>query len=125
MKKDDGLDDDCDFKNTLPGHLGAFTLSNSRRNMNDFVREIRGFYSNNIYYTDTDSLYIEKKHWDVLDKAKLVGEDLCEGKNDYKSGGILEGLLQAPKKIFNEFLMDLVLQKSIKLSRSSMIVYGS
>ena len=99
MKRNDGLDDDCDFKNTLPGQLGAFTLSNSKRIMNNFVREIRGFYNNNIYYTDTVSLYIEKKHWDVLDKAKLVGEELCEGKNDYKSGGILEGLFLAPKKI--------------------------
>ena len=24
MKKDDGLDDDCDIKNTLPADLGAF-----------------------------------------------------------------------------------------------------
>ena len=30
MKKDDGLDDDCDFKNTLPAVLGAFILSNSK-----------------------------------------------------------------------------------------------
>ena len=31
MKKDDGLDDDCDIKNTLPAVLGAFILSNSKR----------------------------------------------------------------------------------------------
>ena len=30
MKKDDGLDDDCDIKNTLPAVLGAFILANSR-----------------------------------------------------------------------------------------------
>ena len=24
VKEDDGLDDDCDNKNTLPAHLGAF-----------------------------------------------------------------------------------------------------
>ena len=63
MKKDDGLDDDCDVKNTLPAVLGAFILGNSRRIMNKFIREINGFYNNNIYYTDTDSLYIEKKVW--------------------------------------------------------------
>ena len=28
MKKDEGLDDDCDIENTLSGHLGAFILSN-------------------------------------------------------------------------------------------------
>ena len=73
MKKDDGLDDDCDIKNTLPGHIRAFISSNCRRIMNNFVRETNGFYNNNIYYTDTDSLYIEKKNLDVLDKADLVG----------------------------------------------------
>ena len=60
MKKDDGLDDDCDIKNTLPAVLGAFILSNSKRIMNNFIREINGFYNNSIYYGDTDSLYIEK-----------------------------------------------------------------
>ena len=52
---------DCDFKNTLPAVLGAFILSNSKRMMNNFVREINGFCNNSIYYGDTDSLYIEKK----------------------------------------------------------------
>ena len=33
MKKDDGLDGDNDVKNTLPSHLEAFILSNSKRNM--------------------------------------------------------------------------------------------
>ena len=65
--------------------------------MNNFIREINGFYNNSIYYGDTDSLYIEKKYWDVLDKANLVGKNLCEGKNDYKTGGIFYGLFLAPK----------------------------
>ena len=97
MKKDDVLDDDCDITNTLPAVLGAFVLSNSKRNMDNFIREINGFYNNSIYYGDTDSLYIEKKYWDVLDKANLVGEDLCQGKNDYKTGGIFYVLFLAPK----------------------------
>ena len=82
MKKDDGLDDDCDIKNTVPAVLGAFILSSIKRIMNDFIREINGFYYNSIYYGDTDSLSIEKKYWDALDKANLVGEDLRQGKND-------------------------------------------
>ena len=97
MKKDDGLDDDCDIKKTLPAVLGAFILCSSKRIMNNFIREINGFYNNSIYYGDTDSLYIEKKNWDVLDKTNLVGESLCQGKNDYKTGGIFYGLLLAPK----------------------------
>ena len=36
-------------------------------------------------------MYIEKKYWGVLDKANLVGEELCQGKNDYETGGIFYG----------------------------------
>ena len=96
MKKDDGLDDDCDIKNTPPAVLGAFISSNGKRYMNNFIREINGFYKNSIYYGDTDSLYLEKKYWDVLNKANLV-ERLCQVKVDYKTGGIFYGLFLAPK----------------------------
>ena len=73
LRKDDGLDCDNDVKNTLTCQLGAFSLSNSKRIMNNFIREINGFYNNSIYYGDADSLYIERKYWDVLDQANLVG----------------------------------------------------
>ena len=86
MKKNDGLDNDCDIENTPPAVLGAFILSNSKRNMKNFIREINGFYISSINYADTDSLYIKKKYCDVLDKANLVGEEFCQGKNDYKTG---------------------------------------
>ena len=56
MKKDDGLDDDCDNKNNLHAVLVAFILSNSKGNMNIFIREKNGFYNNSIYNGDTDSL---------------------------------------------------------------------
>ena len=42
-------------------------------------------------------MYIEKKYWDVLDKANLVGDVLCHGRNDYKTGGIFYGLFLARK----------------------------
>ena len=77
--------------------MGAFILSNSKGIMNNFIREINGFYNNSIYYGDPESLYIEKKYWDVLDKANLVGKNLCQGKNDYKTVGIFYGLFLAPK----------------------------
>ena len=48
-------------------------------------------------FTDTDSLYIEKKHWDVLHKAGLVGSNLCQGKYDYKNGGVFYGLFISSK----------------------------
>ena len=73
MKNDDGLDGDNDIKNALPFHLGALIFSNSKRTMNNFIGEINKFHNHAIMYTDTDSLYIEKNYWDVLDKAGLVG----------------------------------------------------
>ena len=60
LRKDGGIDDDCDIKITLPTHSGAFILNNSKRLMNNFIREINGFYIYSIYYRETDSLYIEK-----------------------------------------------------------------
>ena len=62
MRKLEGLDDDGDIKNALPAYLEAFILSNDKRNMNNFLREINSFYNNSTYYEDTDSLYIEKKY---------------------------------------------------------------
>ena len=33
-----------------------------------------------------------------MDKANLVGDALCQGKNDYETGGIFYGLFSAPKR---------------------------
>ena len=92
-----GLEDEVKKLYTMPLHLGAFVLSNSKRIMNNFIHVIGGFYTNDVYYTDMDSLYIENKHWDNLDKAGLVGKNLLQGKNDYKDGGVFYGLFLAPK----------------------------
>ena len=97
MIDDKGLEDEIKKINTMPLHLGAFVLSNSKRIMNNFIHAIDGFYTNNVYYTDTDSLYIENKHWDKLERAGLVGKELLQGKNDYKEGGVFNGLFLAPK----------------------------
>ena len=67
--------------------------------MINFIHAIGGFYSNDVYYTETDSSYTENKHWDKLNKAGLVVKNLLQGKNDYKDGGIFYGLFLAPKKI--------------------------
>ena len=40
IKRDDGLDRDCDIKNTQIAHLGAFMLSNSERIIVNFNRKI-------------------------------------------------------------------------------------
>ena len=98
MKDDEGLEDKVRKNNTLPLQLAVFILSNSKRIMNSFIHAINGFFTNDVYYTDTDSLYIEDKHCYKLDKGRLVGKNLLQGKNDYKDGGIFYGLFLAPKK---------------------------
>ena len=97
MIDDPGLEDEIKKINTMPLHLGAFVLSNSKTIMNNSIHAINGFYTNNVYYTDCDSLYIENRHWEKLDQAGLVGKNLLQGKNDYKDGGIFYGLFLAPK----------------------------
>ena len=82
MKDDEGLQDGVKKVNTMLLHLGAFVLSNSKRIMNNFIHANDGFYTNGVYYTDTDSLYLENKHWDKLDKAGLVGKNRLPAKND-------------------------------------------
>ena len=56
MIDDAGLEDEVKKLNTMPLHLGAFVLSNSKRIMNNFIHANNGFYTNDVYYRDTDSL---------------------------------------------------------------------
>ena len=98
MIDDVGLEDEVKKLNSMPLHLGAFVISNSKRIMNNFIHAINAFYTNDVYYTDTDSLYIENKHWKKVDKAGLVGKGLLQGKNDYKYGRVFYGVFLAPKK---------------------------
>ena len=103
-KDNEGLEDEVKKANTLPLQLAVFILSNSKGIMNNFIHAIDGFYTNDVYYTDTVSLYIESKHWEKLDRAGLVGKNLLQGKNDYgPDAGIWYALFLAPKKILFNF----------------------
>ena len=92
-----GLEDEVKKLNNMPLHLGAFVSSNSKRNTNVFIHAINGFYTHDVYYTDTASFYLENKHWNILEEAGLVGKNLLQGKNEYKDGGIFYGLFLALK----------------------------
>ena len=98
MIDDRGLQYEVKKLNIMPLHLGAFVLSNSKRNMKTFIHANNRFYTKDVYYTDTGSLYIGSKYWDKLGNAGLVGKNLLQGKNDYKSGGVFHGLFLAPKR---------------------------
>ena len=97
MKVDEGLQDEVKKINTMPLHMGAFVLSNSKRIMNISIHAIDAFYTNDVFYTGTDSLDIENKYRNKLDKAGLVDKKRLQGKNNYKEGGIWYGFFLAPK----------------------------
>ena len=99
LEDDEGVDDYDKAKaiNTMPSHFGSYILSHSKRLMNNVFREIDGFYSNNIYYGDTDSGYIHKKHWSTLVEKGFVGKSFGLGKNDYGDSGIFYAWFLAPK----------------------------
>ena len=42
-------------------------------------------------------MYREKKYWDVLNEANLVGGNVYQDKSDYTSGGNFDGLFLSPK----------------------------
>ena len=91
LEDDEGVDDFDKVKsvNTMPSHFGSYILSHSKRSMNDVFREIYGFYSNKIFYGDTNSGYIHKKHWwSTLVEKEFVCKSLGLGKNDYGNSGI-------------------------------------
>ena len=48
MIDDPGLEDEVKKLNTMPLHLGAFVLSNSKRIMNNFIHAINGFYTHDV-----------------------------------------------------------------------------
>ena len=48
MIDDKGLEDEIKKIITMPLHLGAFVLSNSKRIMNNFIHAIDGFYTNDV-----------------------------------------------------------------------------
>ena len=72
--------------------------------MNNFISVIDGFRTKTVYYQDTDSLYIEKKHKDKLNEAGLVDKNLCQGENDYGKSCIFFNLFLAPKMKFSSTL---------------------
>ena len=68
-KLDNGLECETDFRKTMPVQLGIFNWNNIKRNMNKFICEFDVFKTNNVFFSNTDSLCVEVKLWDLLDKT--------------------------------------------------------
>ena len=89
--EDDSSIDDHGFAksiNQMSCHLGSYNFGHSKRILNNFNQEIDGFYSNIVYYGDTDSTYIHEKNWSTLVDNRFVGKSLGLGKYKYGNAGI-------------------------------------
>ena len=60
--------------------------------MNDVILCLDGFKNINVFYGDTDSIYIHKKDYEILKTKGLLGKELFQSKNDYGKSGLLYGL---------------------------------
>jgi DNA polymerase type B, organellar and viral len=89
----------CHHDNTKPISLGAFILSYSKLIMNKHIYALDGFYNHNIVYCDTDSLYIPKRMYRLLEENGLVGNQLGQSKNDYGEGLEIVEFLCVGKKM--------------------------
>ena len=79
-------------------HLGAFILSNSQRIISKLVTAIDGFNGDIVYYTDKDSIYLEKKR--VLEQESFLGKEMVQARNVYGDRGTFHGLFGATKVTF-------------------------
>ena len=94
----EGRDDNRLVKkiNKMPSHLGACTLSHSKRLIKKVIAQIDGFYSKNKYYTDTDSIHKQKREWNKLEDSGFIQDGLGFCKNDYGDDAILKVLFLGP-----------------------------
>jgi hypothetical protein len=84
-------------RDTLPKYLGIFILSYARRILNQIYSILD---PSDVYYSDTDSVYISKKNYErvLREKPDLIGNELGQFKNDYGEGCVIKSALFADIK---------------------------
>ena len=82
----------------MPCLLGSYKLGRSKRLKNNVLREIDDFYSNLFYYGDTDSAYVQKKHWSTSCEKGFIGKCFGLGKDNYGYAGIFCAWFLSRKK---------------------------
>ena len=98
---DDATVDDRDVAKSikqLPFHLGSYNLGHSKRLTNYVIQEADCFFSDKIYYGDTDSAYVHKNHWSTSADNGLAGKSLGLGENDDSNAGIFYAWFLVPKR---------------------------
>ena len=104
---DAGLEDEVNKMNTM--RLRSFCFIKQQKILKNFIHAINGFYTNDVYYTDADSLYIENKHWDELKKAGLVGKELLQRRMITKTVVFSMDCFQLQKQNIVQLLTNIVL----------------
>ena len=108
LEDESGVDDQEIEKsmNQMPCHLVSYIFGLSNRLKKNVIQEMDGFYSNTVYYADTDGAYIHKKHWSTLVDNGFFGNFVGLGKKDYSNAGLFYASFLAPKIKFCVFNND-------------------
>ena len=98
-KLNEGFEDEGISKkvNSQPSHSGLYNISHSKSLINDVILAFDGFKTKKIYYGNYDGMYIHSYDYEILKTKSLIGKNLYQSKNDNGNGGILYGLILAPK----------------------------
>jgi len=94
------IENDIESIPSMPLYLGSLILAYSRKIMNNLIESIDGFKNNEVYYTDTDSIYIRSSKYKNLIDSNYIGKELGQAKNDYGEGGIIHGIFLGNKVKF-------------------------
>ena len=73
-----------DLKVTRPSHLGALITDYSKRIMHEAVAKMGGFesFDNTLYHCSTDSLWIHRHQYELLQQAGCIGSDIGQFKRE-------------------------------------------
>ncbi len=94
------------FDEKKPIHLAAFVLSYSKHNMNNIIRELG---IENVYYSDTDSLYVDETTLTDEFRSKYMNSNLGNMKNDYGTNSFITNAIFLGQK---RYLLNIIDEKT-------------
>ena len=77
----------------MPSPLGAFILREKKRLKKSHVSAINSFKYNKVYFTGTDSLYIEKSNWSFPEEKTGIRENASRKNSICGSGNTIRSVL--------------------------------
>lgn len=91
-----------------PLYLSAFILANSRVHMSNVLLDVDGYRNKKhaFYYTDTDSLHVNRDTFDLLKQKGWMKEELGYLGDELDGGEIIGAQFHAPKTYCHRFVKD-------------------